>query len=412
MIRRLRRRLVAVTMLCLFLVLAAIMGAVNVINYQSILTGADSTLALLRDGGGAFPKFQEFHGGPGSPAKKQLPPELPYESRYFSVQLSAEGEILSVDTGKIAAINAADAAEIAQSVWQDGRERGFVGSYRFLRYEEEGRTQLIFLDCWRSLETFRSFLLASLGISAAGLTAVLVLLILFSGRIIRPVQESYEKQKRFITDAGHEIKTPVTIISADAELLEMDLGDNEWLRDIKAQTVRLAQLTQDLVYLSRMEEAGPHLKEIELPFSDLVAETAQSFQALAKTRRQDFSVDIQPMISLKGDESALRQLVSILLDNALKYSGEEGSIRLSLSEQKKGVLLTVENTTSAAALPARLEELFERFYRADSSRSSQTGGFGLGLAIAQAVVQAHRGRIHASLKEGGLLQIQAAFPPV
>lgn len=138
--------------------------------------------------------------------------------------------------------------------------------------------------------------------------AVFGLILLFSKRIIRPILESYEKQKRFITDAGHEIRTPITIIDADAEILEMEEGENEWLKDIKAQTKRLTALTNDLVFLSRMEEEKPRLAEIELPFSDLVSETAQSFQAPAKTQGKHLSLQIQPMLTVKGDEKALRQL--------------------------------------------------------------------------------------------------------
>ena len=223
------------------------------------------------------------------------------------------------------------------------------------------------------------------------------------------VLESYEKQKRFITDAGHEIKTPVTIIDADAEVLAMDLGENEWLRDIQVQTKRLAALTKDLVFLSRMEEDRPQLEKIAFPFSDLVSETAQSFQGLAKAQNKTVQLSIQPMITLVGEEKSLRQLVSILLDNALKYSKEGGWIRLSLERQRKTVFLTVENSTDAP-LPQRLEDLFERFYRGDSSRNSQTGGYGLGLSIAKAIVETHGGRIGASRDGADHLRIQVQLP--
>lgn len=174
--------------------------------------------------------------------------------------------MVSVDTGRIAAVDADRAAEMARRVWQDGAQRGFVRDYRFVRYEEEGQTRIIFLDCGRDLSTFRTFLILSCGISALGLLAVFGLILLLSRRIIRPVSESYEKQKRFITDAGHEMKTPVTIIDADVEVLEMELGENEWLRDIQAQTRRLADLTNDLVLLSRMEEDRPLPARIACPF--------------------------------------------------------------------------------------------------------------------------------------------------
>ncbi len=247
--------------------------------------------------------------------------------------------------------------------------------------------------------TFRSFLVTSCVMSFLGLAAVLLLLILLSGRIIKPVSESYEKQKRFITDAGHEIKTPLTIIDADADILEMEFGENEWIRDIQNQTSRLAALTGDLIRLSRMEESSDQFRMIRFPLSDVAEETAQSFQALARTQNKTFRVSIQPMISVCGDEQALRRLISILLDNALKYSNEGGMITLKLEKQGRTVKLSVANTAEHIE-PEKLPYLFERFYRMDPSRNSGTGGYGIGLSIARAVVTAHKGKINASSPDG------------
>lgn len=409
MIRKLRIKLVAVSMLSLLLVLGLIIGTVNILNYRDIVSEADGTLALLADNGGAFPKRENGFPAPGASGPgKHGSPELPYESRYFCVTLDAGGETVSVDTGKIAAVDSSAAVRIARRAWERGKTQGFSGDYRYIRSEQESGTMLIFLDCGRSLDTFRTFLFTSCGISALGLLAVLGLMLLFSGRIIKPVSESYEKQKRFITDAGHEIKTPVTIIGADAQVLEMEGGDSEWLRDIQLQTKRLTDLTNDLIYLSRMEEASVQGQKIEFPISDLTAETAQSFQAPARLQDKRLTLCIQPMLSLRGDEKAIRQLLSILLDNALKYSPVGGDIRLALDKRGRNLRLTVENTTQAP-LPDKLETLFDRFYRADASRSSQVGGYGLGLSIAKAIVDAHKGKIEATAPEG-MLRITATFP--
>ena len=221
--------------------------------------------------------------------------------------------------------------------------------------------------------------------------------------------ESYEKQKRFITDAGHEIKTPITIIDADAEVLEMDLPGNEWLQDIRFQTKRLASLTNDLIFLSRMDEEHTQLQTIDFPLSDLVSETAQSFQSLAKTQKKEFVTDIEPLLTMNGDEKSLRQLVSILLDNALKYSPENGSITLSLHKAGKMIHLTVTNTVESLA-KENLAYLFDRFYRTDQSRNSQTGGYGLGLSIAKAVVTAHKGKITATASDSSSLTLDVLLP--
>lgn len=238
--------------------------------------------------------------------------------------------------------------------------------------------------------------------------AVLFLLIFLSGRIVKPFSENYEKQKRFITDAGHELKTPLTIIDADAEVLEMDIGENEWLRDIQTQTKRLAQLTNSLILLSRMEEQ-PRTEKIEFPISDLVEETVETFQALAKTRNKNLSANIQPMLSMSGDEKAVRQLITILLDNAIKYANDGGRIEITLKKQKNMIYLSAFNTVESIS-KENIMHLFDRFYRVDQSRNSQTGGYGLGLSIAAAIVNAHKGKITASTEDEKSLLITAAFP--
>lgn len=335
MIRKLRVKFIAMSMLSLLVVLLAIMGSVNLVNYQGIVEDADQVLDILVDNNGSFPRQENQKQGDGSAPPsdsglgglRELSPELPYESRYFSVLLNSEGEVETVDTGKIAAVDTSAAIEYAQEAVSRGTERGFLSDYRYAITSDESGTRVIFLDCGRNLSTFYTFLKASCGISAVGLAAVLLLMVLFSGRIIRPVAESYDKQRRFITDAGHELKTPLTIIDADAEVLEMDIGENEWLQDIRRQTDRLAKLTGALIALSRMEEGEEQFQMIDFPISDVVGETAQSFQALAKTQNKRFESSIQPLLTLHGDENAIRQLTGILLDNALKYSPEGGRDR-------------------------------------------------------------------------------------
>jgi signal transduction histidine kinase len=337
--------------------------------------------------------------------------EMPYESRFFTVTVNDAGDVLSVDTGKIAAVDMADAVEYAQEALESGKERGFIDDYRWRKADTEDGALLLFLDCGRNLDTFRSFLLTSLAVSALGLLAVFLLILAFSGRVVRPVAESYEKQKRFITDAGHEIKTPLAIIEADADVLEMELeGESEWLSDIRLQTRRLTDLTNDLVYLSRMEERADTARFVDFPLSDVVDETAQSFHSRAMQKRQTFTGEIERNLTLHGDEKAIRQLVSILLDNAVKYAPEDGVIRLRLARQGKYAALSVWNTTETRIPRESLDQLFDRFYRTDPSRSSETGGHGIGLSIAKAVVSAHRGKITAETDDEQSLRITALLP--
>lgn len=412
MIRKLRIKLIIASMLSLLLVLSILLCAVGILNYRQTVADADSILAILEENDGSFPmKEHSKNEFSLEELPKETPvfsAELPYESRYFSVFLSEDGEVLAVNTGKIAAVDTAAAIAYAKDAVQEGSTRGFADDYRYTVYTAGDETHVIFLDYGREMSSFRTFVLTSAVVSIVGLLAVMLLLIFLSGRIVKPFSENYEKQKQFITDAGHELKTPLTIIDADAEVLEMDIGENEWLGDIRMQTKRLAQLTNSLIQLSRMEEQ-PQVEKIEFPLSDLVEETVETFHALAKTQNKNLTSRIQPMLSMKGDEKAIRQLVTILLDNAVKYSDEGGRIELTLEKQKNLIRLSVFNT--AESIPREnLVHLFDRFYRADQSRNSRTGGYGLGLSIASAVAAAHKGRIQAATQDERSLLITVSFP--
>lgn len=393
MIRKLQTRFIIISMTAFLTVLTVMIAAINIANYIEIVRDADQLLHILLENEGSFP------AGPPEISHQQrqsLSPETPYESRYFSVILNANsGDVIRIDTSKIVSVNSTEAVAYAQAAFGAGKGKGFSDQFRYASVSDGQSVRFVFLDCGRGLDAFRHFLLASIGISLFGCLFVLLLVFVFSHRFIRPVSESYEKQKRFITDAGHEIKTPITIISADAEVLELELGPNEWLQDIQKQTTRLAALTNHLIYLAKMEENAEPLVMVELPFSDLIAETAVSFQAQARIKNQSFTCSIQPMLCLKGNEQALRELIGILLDNALKYAPEAGIIRLKAEKQNSGVKMTVWNSTERPVPKENLSCLFDRFYRSDPSRSTQSGGYGIGLSVAKAIVSAHHGKIQA-----------------
>lgn len=413
MIGKLRKKLIFTAMASLFAVLLLIMGAVAILNYWNILSDADNTLTLLAHNGGSFPTDHQSENGP--PPQKgpggqepKLPPELPFETRYFYVTLDSTGTILSANTGKIAAVDTQTAMAYALSVWESGKVQGFLGDYRYLQWDTEDGILVIFLDCGRSLSSFRTLILTCLLVSLGGFVLVFLLLVLLSSRIVRPFSESYEKQRRFITDAGHELKTPLTIIDADAEILTMDLGENEWVQEIQAQTKRLTNLTHDLILLSRMEESNPAQRTL-CNLSHMAQEVVQSFEAVAITHHQTLESYIQPQLTLYGEESSLQKLMTILLDNALKYMSSVGTAIFRLEQVKNHIRLTVTNPVEHMTR-AQTSQLFDRFYRTDTSRNSQTGGYGLGLSIAQAITAAHRGKITATTGDGHSLTITVTLP--
>ncbi|MCD8111152.1 MAG: HAMP domain-containing histidine kinase [Clostridiales bacterium] len=409
MIKKIRIKLIAAAMLSLFVVLTVIMIIIAVISYQNVITAADTVLALLAENEGEFPETDDYRNDSSSSNSRLNSQELPYESRYFSVLLTGDGEIISSDLGNIAAVDNSMAAIYAQTIMEEQTTNGFVDDYRYLVTDTDTGILIIFLDCGNNIGTWRTLVFTCTIVSVVGLAAVFLLLLFLSDRIVKPFAENHEKQKRFITDAGHELKTPLAIISADMEILEADFGENEWISDVRHQTKRMTDLTNNLITLSRMDEEDIKSKRIEFSLSDLTEEMVQSFQGPARTGSKTLSADIQPLISIRGDEKALRQLVSVLLDNAMKYTDAGGRISVTLKKQRNQIRLAVFNTTESISRD-HLKHLFDRFYRTDQSRNSGTGGYGLGLSIAAAAVQSHKGKIFASTEDEKSLLITVLLP--
>lgn len=403
MIKRLRRKFIVITMCSILAVLGGIIGGINLANYISINQRADEKLTLLMENRGQFPRQGE------EPEKKPLPPgmspEAPFETRYFTVTVNAENKVVSADLGRIAAVSRQTAERYAVELYEKGEKEGFKEYYKYRAVEEEEGIMYVFLDCERELSTFYSFLAMSIFISLSGLSLVFILVLFFSKLAVGPVAESYEKQRQFITDASHEIKTPLTIIDANTEVLELENGENEWTAGIKNQVRRLSALTEKLVFLSRMEEEQTKLQAQEFSFSEAVLEIVQSFEPVAEMKGKDFQAEVPPNLFYYGDEVMLRRMLTLLLDNAVKYSGENGVIRLTLRKTEKHVELVLWNTVPEIR-QGNLDILFERFYRPDSSRNSETGGYGIGLSVAKAIVTAHKGKIHARSGDGKSIEFQ------
>jgi len=397
MIKKLQRKFIAVAMISVILVLISIMGVINITTYLNITKKADALLYVLTESGGAFPNINRIQNVPDiqpKPVYDNISAEAPYETRYFSVYFKANGEVIKADTSNIAAISNDQAIEYAKDIYSSNKQSGSYGQYMYSSVAYEDGQLIVFIDCSRDLSIFSSFLMTSILVSVSGILSVFILVCIFSKIIVKPVAESYEKQKCFITDASHEIKTPLTIIDANTEVLEMENGENEWTKSIKNQIKRLTSLTNSLVSLTKMDEENNKIQMTDFSLSDAVTEASSSFIVLAQTHGNTFETNIEKNISFNGDEKAIRQLVSILLDNAIKYSDNKGIIEVSLKKQNKKIELTVFNTVEHIE-KGNHDIMFDRFYRADSSRNSQTGGYGIGLSLAKSIVESHRAKIFA-----------------
>lgn len=388
-------------MLSLIIVITLIIGAINVINYKNVIADAHTTLQIIAENKGRFPNSDSGRHD----MDIVITPETPFESRYFSVEFE-DGKLKDVNTTSIAAVDDDQAIGMANEVINSGNVSGFISNYRYLVSIKDETTRVIFLDCTRALGAANDFLFSSISISLLGLLTMFMIIWFISDRIVSPIIKSHEKQKRFITDAGHDIKTPITIIDADAELLEMEFGESEWLEDIKKQTSRLTSLTNDLIYLSRMEEQEnePH---IDFPLSEIAEEVVNSFAAPAKSKEIDLNLSVDPALFYHGDEKSIRKLFFLLLDNAVKYSPAGESIDVSVKKLPLGVIIKISNTTRNLTNDM-VTHMFDRFYRSDSARSTN-GGFGIGLSVANAIVASHKGKISAH-KDGDILVFDIFLP--
>ncbi len=393
MINKLRRRFILIAMASLAAVLILMIGTINLSNFHAIGENAERLIELINQNGGKLPDRgnQPVKPSHSDSRPPHLSPETPFNTRYFTVTLSA-GEVLSADIGMTASMDEASASALAKKLDLAGRTVGYYKNFRYRAFTQNGGTMYIFLDCEREMATFRTFLIASISISLVGFLAVFFMVLFLSELAMRPIADSISKQKRFITDAGHELKTPLSVILADTDLLELEAGENEWTRSIRRQAGKLQSLTERLVFLSRMEEAGAISEKKEFSLSRTVADTAEPFFAVAQAKGKHLESAIEPDITLCGDEAAIERLISILLDNAMKYASEGSTVHLSLKREGKGARITMVNAVDSIGKGSQ-DRLFERFWRRDEARSTQ--GFGIGLSSARAIVTAHGGKIEA-----------------
>ena len=402
MIYRLQRKFILISAVSVLLVVALIFGVMLMLNISSMNRNMDMLADKVSEGGGRFPgAFDDM-----MPPDKKLPrneqkfdfitPETPFATRHFTVFFDKKGKVAGTFTESIYAIDEDTAIEYAEKVMDSGEERGWISSYRYKVFAAEIGYGVVFVDGSMN----RSALMQSTMISAVVLLAcaalVLILIFLLSKKAVKPIAESYEKQKQFITDANHELKTPLTLILANLDIAEAELGENEWLDDIRSEGHRMTELVNQLVALSRMDEEGQTMNVTEVSFGELVADTLSEFEPLAKDRGKALTASIDKEITYLGDEALLHRLVGILMDNAIKYCDQGGEISVTLHRGRR-TSLTFENTYSAVG-EIELHRLFDRFYRADKARKF-TGGYGVGLSMAKAIVEKHKGEITAYKKD-------------
>lgn len=317
-------------------------------------------------------------------------------ARYFFVRFDTDGVVVQTNVSHILAVTEEEALHIAREIYRGGAQSGYTGTFRYqTAHALDGRSSLVIcLDISSQQRSVVTVLLVSALIGLLCWLAMLMPVILLSKKVIRPIAVTLEKQKQFVTNAGHELKTPLAILLANTDALELHQGESKWSRNIRTQTVRLNGLMQNLLVLAKMDEGGASLPTTEFSLSLLTGEVLDSYQEAAAAKGIALRSDIQPDVTLRANRESIVQLLSVLLDNAVQYTPTEGSIQVVLTKEKSGIVFQVENSVDTPP-EGDLERLFDRFYRGDPARTQKSGGYGIGLSAARAVAEAHGGTITA-----------------
>lgn len=396
MLKKLQFKFIAIAMFALgSLILVQTITLNGISIYQRDLRMRE-TLQIIAANNGVLPKgYSQSDKSPffNPFGNFEITLETPYSTRYFVVEMR-KNVVTRISTDNIAAVDDHQAFDYACRVYENEPGFGVVDNYRYLYTLDDERSMIVFLDFQNEIKEATALIYISVIVSTAALFVLLIFIYFLSKNAVKPVAESINKQKQFITDAGHELKTPLAIISADAEVLEMCEGENEWLTSIKNQTRRMNVLVKNLVELTKLNEAQDLSEKSNFNISSAVLETASDFESRARVGEQTFILSVSPDIKYYGNEVEIRQLISILCDNAIKYTNKNGTIKISLYKSGKSIYFDVFNTTDYVD-PSTVSKLFDRFYRADNSRSRDTGGYGIGLSIAKAIVTRHKGKIKA-----------------
>ena len=433
MIHKLQRRFILITVLALTLAMVLVVGIVNVANLISVRAELANTLSLLAHnsppdnaespefpaGSGGEQRSDRFSAGNqkqsyGSRAGFPWHPDdernrhtrnMMSESSWFVAYLDAENAIQSLDLLRISQLDEDSARVIAQQALDSGKSSGWIQDYLFqIDTDPESARRLIVLDCETRMASVRNLALISGIACLGGILLALLLVSLLSRRAVRPTIRNMEQQKQFITNASHELKTPLTVISTNMELLNMETPDNPWVRSTMKQTSALAHLVDELVYLSRMEEEHPALNMESVPLSALLEETAEPFTAMAEYNGREMTVRAEPDLRVTGDRASLQRLCSTLCDNAVKYAPEGGTILAETFSDGRSAVLRLSNTVESPLTREQCDQLFNRFYRTDPSRNKERKkGFGIGLSIAAAIVEKHGGAIRAAMEDSRLV---------
>ncbi|MCD7835962.1 MAG: HAMP domain-containing histidine kinase [Lachnospiraceae bacterium] len=394
MIDKLRKRMILISSIAVLLVFSGILAALTIFSIRQLNNRMDFVADYISDGNGEFLPFD--HENPLSAEPENYPgfitEETPFSTRFFTVWFDNNGDFIQANLSAISSVDEDTALDCAGFVFESGTSRGWCSSFRYKVFDTQNGTGIVFVEGSMNRAMTKTLVLTAAAVMLGGVALILVFIVVVSKRTVQPIAQSYEKQKQFVTDANHELKTPLTLILTNVDIVEQEQGHSEWLDDIRAEGRHMSELVGQLTALSKLDEANLSIEKTAFSLTEVCHDTASEFSALIAQKKLSLTTSIQPNVSYYGDEAAIRRLVSILLDNAVKYCDAGGNIMLSL-EKKRHPVLVAENTYHDVA-SLELDRLCDRFYRADRARTTGTG-FGIGLSLAKSIVETHNGSIRA-----------------
>ena len=404
--KTLKRRFIFFTMTAVTFLLLFIVLAINALNGMMLDRRSDTVLQTLVNADGAFHNMDFSRPPPFSPP---IDMDRMQASRFFIVSSDENGNIKDINTDQVSSIDRQTAGRYASQVLQSGRQSGLIEGYKFALKQTDRGSSIFFMDISEQRESFLMVLFVSCIIAVLCWFVLLIIVLLLSGKVIHPVIVGMEKQKQFITNAGHEMKTPLAIIQSNNDTMALIHGENKYNVHIRTQTKRLNVLMSNLLTLAKLDE-GISLPTEAVNISEIANELLPNYKEAAQAQNFSLHVQLQPNVTLYANQDSIRQLLTILLDNALKYTSKDGSIVFSVSKAGKHIKIAAENTCDPSAEPDP-ERLFERFYRGDAARTQQeaSSGYGIGLSAARAICENFGGTLTAKYTAEDLIRFTASF---
>ena len=365
---------------------------------------ADQITAMISENNGTVPQLKDYkQQQKNSQAFERYfnnyNEDSSYRTRFFRIFLDEDKKVTNVNMDHIAAVDVKKAVRMTKMAMLRRGKVGLVGSYRYRKeYKDSQVRSIIFLDCKENQSFYHLAVTITITVSTLLTCLITVIFAIASKRAVRPFEINSNRQKQFITYASHELKTPLAIISANAEVLQYKGDGNEWTQNIIDQTKHMGKLINQLLVLAKLDEVQEKSEKQEADLKLLLEETIEPFEEVATQKKVTLKLHLEEGVTIRVNREQIAQLVSILTENAAKYVNDGGKIVWRLTKTQHGAVLVVKNTTEKE-LPDT-KRMFDRFYRSDSSRSSKTGGQGIGLSIAKKIVDSHKGSITAKAGDG------------